>query len=321
MPGYSLSTDLRIVSLCAPAAERDPTHDKVSSTAAVIAASTVFLSREKFAGQLVSRCAAELSELFLRHLPQPARFLLRTLSAGAFRPLGRLIEHATVPGIQLHYALRKLHLEQAARRFIREGGDQCVVLGGGFDTLAIRLADEYPHVRFVEVDRPATQEIKTAALARSAHRGNPLFLPLELPNEGFAQALASCSGRRTAERSLFVAEGLLMYLARTAVESLFGTVCRLAPPGSLFAFTFMEKDADGRVTFREQGKVVDLWLRLRGEQFAWGIARKEIAAFVATFSFRVREVLTSADLRALYLPDGSHLPVAEGECVCVAERI
>lgn len=308
---------MRFDPLCAVTAERPAAHDKISSTAAVIAASTVFFARDAVAGHLVPANAARLSARFLDALPKPARSFLNAMSSGSLRFLGPMLERATVPGIQVHYALRKRHIEETARRFIREGGEQVVVLGGGFDTLAVRLADEYQHVRFIEVDQQPTQQIKMNALGERAH--NPRFVPLDVASTTLDKALRSVLD--TSERALFIAEGLLMYLPRASVEALFATVSQLAPAGSRFLFTFMERDAQGRIAFRNQGLLVDRWLRLRGEQFAWGIERDEVAEFVAPFGFHVRETSTSPELRARYLPNDPQLPVAVGECVCVAERL
>ncbi len=281
----------------------------------------MFFSRDNVAGTLVPPESAELSAHFLEALPQPARSVLRAVSAGALRPLGKLLERVTVPGIQLHYAVRKLHIEQTARRFIREGGEQVVVLAAGFDTLAIRLAKEYPQVRFVEVDRAATQQHKTAALRELAPLDNLLFLPLELSSDRFVEALVSRAELNSSARTIFLAEGLLMYLSAASVEALFADVAQLAAPGDLFVFTFMEPDDGGRVTFRNQGKAVNLWLSLRGEQFAWGMRRERIADFILPRGFRATEIATSEELRARYLPHALSLPLAAGECVCVSERV
>jgi methyltransferase (TIGR00027 family) len=235
--------------------------------------------------------------------------------------LGRLIEETTVPGIQLHYALRKRHIEEVARRFLDERGRQVIVLGGGFDTLAVRLAEEFSAADFLEVDRPVMQKLKTAALEQSAPLHNLSFVPMELPNDDFRDLLARRSAVRPSEQSLFVAEGLLMYLTPDAVEAAFATLRDLSPRGSLFVFTFMEQDACGRVMFRNQAKAVDFWLRLRGESFAWGSSRGEIEGLVARFGFRVREIVSASELRALYLPEAPTLRVPEGECVCIAERV
>ena len=77
-----------------------------------------------------------------------------------------------LPGILLHYALRKRFIEESARAFLERGGQQLVVLGAGFDTLAARIAEERPGVVCVEVDHPATQETKRRVLtARTATGG------------------------------------------------------------------------------------------------------------------------------------------------------
>ena len=53
-----------------------------------------------------------------------------------------------------------------------------LIVGAGFDTLGLRIADAHPSVRVVEVDVPATAERRRKAIAKMGwrpgnHRGVP----------------------------------------------------------------------------------------------------------------------------------------------------
>ena len=294
-----------------------------SSTAYLIAASTVFVARERRVGHLVPARSAELCARFIAARPRLAGHVLRSLAAGRLRRLGALVERLTVPGIQLHYALRKRFIEDEARASLAAGFTQAVVLGAGFDTLAARLSVEFPRARFFEVDRRATQRLKTAALARDpTPRPNLFFLPLDLARERLETALLSSPAFRRDEATIFVAEGLLMYLAPTEVRALFRSLraaCALAPR---LVFTFIEPPCPGgRLAFRRAGRAVDAWLALRGEPFRWGATRAALAEQLAATGFRPRAVADADALRRLYLDTAplARLPLAEGECICVAE--
>src|SRR6266576_6852103 len=93
------------------------------------------------------------------------------------------------------------------------------------------------------------------------------------------EALIS-SGFDPGKRTFWIAEGLLMYFPADVVSSLMKTLSTLGAPGSELAFTFMEKQGDGQLRFDSQTKLVDSWLRRRGEPFLWGTNRTELAEFI-----------------------------------------
>src|SRR5882672_5169852 len=153
-------------------------EDRPSSTAALIAAATVFLARDPRLAPLVPagaapRCARCLESVSLLRAVQ-------ALSHPALRWAARLAERATVPGLLLHFMLRKRWIEEAVRAALAEGCEQVVVVGAGFDTLALRLSREFRSATFVEIDHPATQASKMRAIERTGAPGNLRFVPADL---------------------------------------------------------------------------------------------------------------------------------------------
>ena len=56
------------------------------------------------------------------------------------------------------------------QRFVQHGGRQYVLLGAGFDSIALRCPDWLKGVRIIEVDHPVTQAVKLARIAASGAR-------------------------------------------------------------------------------------------------------------------------------------------------------
>ncbi|MDT4968972.1 MAG: hypothetical protein QOJ64_3709 [Acidobacteriota bacterium] len=288
-----------------------------SATAYLIARSTLFLSRDPHAGCLVPQRAAELSKLFIKGRRRATRWLDRITSLG---PLAGLLERYTIPGIKLHYALRKRFLEQAARDAINNGVGQVVIIGAGFDTLALRLHESFPAVAFFEIDHPATQSAKRRVVESKAHSNcNLRFISLDLARGSLQDSLLSNDGYRSNEKTLFIAEGLLMYLAQPDIDRIFQFIRQV--PGSRFAFTFMQIQGDGRIGFANSSRAVDAWLKLRGERFKWGIETSQLPEFLSARGFEPVCIATSTDLRKSYLTTVTlrNRVLAEGECICVAE--
>lgn len=297
-------------------------NDSPSATAYLIARSTFFLARDPVLGSFVPERSAELSERFVQARSHFSRWLDDVLNSRPLRPLARALERATVPGIKLHYALRKRYLEEVALDALLSGFRQVVIIGAGFDTLALRLHEAFPETGFFEIDHPATQQVKKRAVeSHHSLKRNLHFISLDLARANLEESLLSHADYSPDARTLFIAEGLLMYLAPEEVNRIFSFI-RESGSASRFAFTFMETQPNGRIGFRKSSRAVDAWLRLRGERFKWGIEHARVGEFLAGRGFKVLEIAASETLRDRYLNAArlKQLPLAEGECICVAER-
>ena len=294
---------------------------QASATAYLVAENIALLARHDAARwPLVAPEAAKISAWLIETRRLPASWAYHSKRLRVARSLFNWLERLTIPGLQLHHALRKLALEETARAALAEGFTQVLVWGAGFDTLALRLHREFPAVRFIEADHPATQAVKRRVIAqRGLARDNFHLLPLDLTSPGATTSVSQSTIYQPQARTLFIAEGLLMYLTPDEIDALFGFVRRQR--NARFAFTFMETNAAGRVNFRNSTRAVDWWLRLRGEPFKWGLRRDELANFVTAKGFSLRAQLTAADLRQKYLtaPDLRQALLAEGENICVAD--
>lgn len=290
-------------------------NDQASRTALLIAASLVLLHRSPQYTGLVSRASADLCAQLLERHSEQTHLVLRIVRQDWFRPIAKLIERLTIPGILLHYALRKKCIGGLVRSALINGATQVVVIGAGFDPLSVELHEEFPSVQFWEIDHPATQRHKVRPFSKiGAERLH--FVAMDLSATTFGSEALIKSSFDSTQRSVWIAEGLLMYLTPNVVSSLMRALKSLSAPGSRFVFTFMEKQSDGRIRFDSQSKLVDWWLRRQGEPFVWGATRSGLVDLVRPW--RVGRIFDHDDLRSL----GSGLAnecIAKGEVICLAE--
>ncbi len=240
----------------------------------------------------------------------------RVLDQFWFPPIARALQRLTIPGIFSHYALRKKCIANLARAALESGTGQLVVLGAGFDGCALQLAGEFPQAIYWEIDHPATQRWKAWVMADVAPPG-PHLIPADLSADVLPTNALRGSFFDSQAASFWIAEGLLMYFPEPVVQSLIGAISDLTTAGSGFVFSFMEKRPDGRIRFREQSRLVNWWLRRRGEPFLWSATRDEVRELLRSwhnFAF-----FDHADLRALGHFD-DHAPLAAGEILCLATR-
>src|SRR5207253_9524799 len=120
---------------------------------------------------LVPDEAALLSGQFVAAFSAKGEAFVRRSTKRWFQTLQRIYERLTIPGLALHQALRKRYIERVVRASLYEGFEQVVVLGGGLDSLVLRLHSEFPEANFIELDHPATQSIKQSVMNRRRHAG------------------------------------------------------------------------------------------------------------------------------------------------------
>ncbi|HXG83269.1 MAG TPA: SAM-dependent methyltransferase [Pyrinomonadaceae bacterium] len=296
--------------------------NRSSATAYLIAESAVYLSGDKTIKPLIEPEIVELSGHFAGSRAFSEKLVYTAKRQSFFRPVFSALENLTIPGLQLHYLLRKRRLEEIARRATAEDFRQIVIFGAGFDTLALRLHKNFPGVDFIEIDYPATQAAKRKTVEqRNLAATNLKFISLDLTEKFFSESISGSRYFRRDAKTLFIAEGLLMYFKPEEVKNLFDFVNQNGLENSRFAFTFMERrKSDGRIAFRNSSKLVDFWLKLHGEPFLWGMPPDELENFLDERDFILESLDSEETFRRKYLASAEmkRLPLAAGEWLCVA---
>ena len=123
----------------------------------------------------------------------------------------------------------------------RLGGRQVVLAAAGLDTRAFRL--RWPSgTRLYEMDLPEVLNTKEDVIDRAGAKPNceRLTLGIDLSMATWPEALLAC-GYRPERPSVWLIEGLLYYLTRTAVHGLLEKVGTLTTTGSLLGLDVMNR--------------------------------------------------------------------------------
>jgi len=127
-------------------------------------------------------------------------------------------------------------------RAISAGTRQIVICGAGYDDRALRFRTS--GVRFFELDHPATQGDK-ARLLRSIGAEAPGVSLAEIDFRGDdVGAVLHRAGHDAGQPTLFICEGLLVYLDRGTCEALLAALARRAATGSVLVVS-LATHADG----------------------------------------------------------------------------
>lgn len=143
-------------------------------------------------------------------------------------------EGAITPQVQA--SARVTFFDEVVERYVSRV-KQFVILGAGFDTRAFRLPAGVVLQSF-EIDTPKTQSVKRSLLQQvGVDTTRVAFAPADFKNEDWFVRLLD-AGFDTGKPTLFLWEGVTMYLNQSAIEDTMRKVAS-AGKGSVLAFDYL----------------------------------------------------------------------------------
>lgn len=218
-------------------------------------------------------------------------------------------------------AVRTRYIDDVLGDALRDGVDQVVILGAGFDSRAYRIRG-IDRARVFEVDHPATQARKKAVVTRRLGTlpAHVTLVPIDFTTHSLDTVMAG-AGYRSGTRSFFICEGVTHYLSASAVDALFRFVARSAAGGSKMVFTYIHRGMlEGAVTFPGAASTLAAVQRA-GEPYTFGFDPVELSRYLAAHHLRLIEDVGAAAYRERYLrPLGrQHQPLAEFQRAALVE--
>ncbi len=287
-----------------------------SETAVRIAINQAVAAGDPELRQLLVDPDEPYSEWFVAEHSLKARQQLALWRSEKGKPILQALADGMEPGGPVSILLRKRWIDDQVRLALREA-PQMIVLGAGYDTLALRLLEAFPWVTFVEMDHPATQAVKRRAL--QAHGGVPsrlALVPLDLAHASLAESLAALPSFVGTAPTVWVAEGLLMFLAEAEVDRVLRLVAGRGASHVIFSFT----DHKELLTRGSRVFKTAQMLRLSGEPIQWSLDPDALEGFLAERGLRLSKLLSHLDLQRHYLtPLRIDREVGPGEWLAVAE--
>jgi methyltransferase (TIGR00027 family) len=218
-------------------------------------------------------------------------------------PLRRFfIKKFIAPGIYEYVLARTKIMDSEFIHALETDFPQIVLLGAGFDTRALRFADLNQGTRIFELDIETTQQPKIGVLLQKKIKipEELRFVPIDFDKESLFKALSE-AGYQEKQKSLFLWEGVSMYLSAQAVDETLGFIRTCSASGSRIAFDYIfasvlrqEGDLYGeREAYNMVSKV--------GEGWTFGIEAGEIERFLAVRGFEIVAHYAPAELERIYL--------------------
>lgn len=290
--------------------------NKASSTAYTVVHGILHTAKNPKLGFLVSDEMVDACQKILSASTEGQKRLdeLKSPTKSKMLPF---LEWLLLPGATLNYVLRKKFIEEKTLEAIDAGAAQVVNIGAGFDTLAYRLSKKLPNVNFIEIDHPATSKEKTKALLKeSKSMENLHFIAADLCKERLENILTGFKEFDSNRKTLYICEGVLMYLKVEHVTGLFEALKNLSGAGSVFVFSCMEPNESEKNNTR---KLLQFYLGIKNELYNWYIRDNELPAFIKNHGYTLKELAGSETYKKTYLDKNHSSTLHKGEYVAVTE--
>jgi methyltransferase (TIGR00027 family) len=254
--------------------------DKPSLTARKVALAIITLGAQSDTQNLLPPGVASATEQLLQAAgvagPQEIRFARSSYASSIYNVFDWMM-----PGQYAAFADRKAFFDRQARLAIQDGAQQMLVLGAGYDVLAWRLAQEFPDVRFIEIDHPATARVKAIGLERMGMPGNLRLNAVDLAIHPLTEVVTAATWWDEAALSLILAEGLVMYLTKESVGQLFHDSAAVTARGSRLAFSYIPSGVDGLPYVGRWSGLMHFLQKLTGEPWLWSVRPDELNGFLS----------------------------------------
>jgi methyltransferase (TIGR00027 family) len=190
------------------------------------------------------------------------------------------------------------------------------------DTRALRFQDRNKGTMVFELDIDATQRYKREVVARRkvALPVELVFAPIDFNKQRLADVLTQ-AGYREGQQTLFLWEGVMMYLEAEAVDGTLAFIRSSTAKGSIVAFDYVRASVLRRenTLYGEKGGY-DTVAKV-GERWMFGIEDGAIKEFLGERGFRLLSHYTPFDLETAYLTakDGTKFGrINETHCIVIA---
>ena len=172
--------------------------------------------------------------------------------------------------------------------------EQVVLMGAGFDTRSF-IYCRRDHLKVFELDQTNTQEIKRAALKKAGlDTAFITFVPVDFNHEDWHEKLLA-SGVAIGKKTLFLWEGVTLYLDETEVRRTLQTISEIGGPGSVLALDLYS------LSFAEMAKKRGgVYKNTTGETFGFGLdfsmnPNREVEALLNDAKLQVRQIKLCGD--------------------------
>ena len=222
------------------------------------------------------------------------------------------------PGFHEHLISRTRFIDDLIEKSAKEGIEQYVILGAGYDSRANRL-NLTPSLKIFEVDQPEVSDIKLSKLPKDLpNLENITYVNVDFSYQSLSEQLLTAGFDQT-KSTIFTLEGVSQYITKEAVSSTIQELSLITKDArSIFFMSYVDEllKKDPAACFGKgypnPSKKADLIQTLSakvGEPWISFYRDEEVESILAENGYAIKENVTLEDLNSLYFsPVGRALP-------------
>lgn len=223
----------------------------------------------------------------IRFLSGKPKFILNTRFLISGRLLNKIINGLlarVIPGGTNYVIVRARYIDDYLNQCIEDGIEQLVLLGAGYDSRAFRFAALAQRVKVFEIDHPDSQRNKKEIVRKifGCLPDHVIYVPVDFEKTKLGVSLFA-HGYDKKKKTLFIWEGVTVYISREAVEETLAFVANNSGEGSSIIFDYIYKSAiDGGIKEAENMKTQ---AAEASESFKFGIKEGAAEEFLTKRGF------------------------------------
>jgi methyltransferase (TIGR00027 family) len=228
-------------------------------------------------------------------------------------------------GIYPYVIARTKYIDTIFEKSVKADFEQAVIMGAGFDSRAIRFYNSYGrNIKVYETDTSHTQNAKVRQLKK---RGinipvNNIYISVDFDKENIRTRLADYKFNIN-KKSLYILEGLTMYLSYEAIDEIFKVIHDYSAPGSLIVFDYVYASVLRKELKYYGESAIYQRVKKDNEKWTFGIEEGEIQSFLCSYRFNLLDHLDSMAIEKKYFTDKSGNLIAKvngTHCIALAEK-
>ena len=222
------------------------------------------------------------------------------------------------PGFHEHLISRTRFIDDLIEKTAKEGIEQYVILGAGYDSRANRL-NLPPSLKIFEVDQPEVSDIKLSKLPKDLpNLENITYVNVDFSYQSLSEQLLTAGFDQT-KSTIFTLEGVSQYITKEAVSSTIQELSSITKDArSIFFMSYVDEllNKDPAACFGKgypnPSKKANLIQNLSakvGEPWISFYRAEEVESILEENGYSMKENVTLEDLNSLYFsPVGRALP-------------
>ena len=222
------------------------------------------------------------------------------------------------PGFHEHLISRTRFIDDLIEKSAKEGIEQYVILGAGYDSRANRL-NLTPSLKIFEVDQPEVSDIKLSKLPKDLpNLENITYVNVDFSYQSLSEQLLTAGFDQT-KSTIITLEGVSQYITKEAVSSTIRELSLITKDArSIFFLSYVDEllNKDPAACFgkgypnpSKKANLIQTLSAKVGEPWISFYRDEEIESILAENGYSMKENVTLEDLNSLYFsPVGRALP-------------